>query len=96
MSNERLHSTTQHIEWTHLIDAARVRWIGHLLRMPENTPARIALAEAERRVKLPHGRQRITWLKCAQDQLLNNHNITWAEAKTIAEDRTQWWSLTKQ
>ena len=51
ISNDQL----EYIEWSKTIETARIRWIGHLLRMPAITPARIALDEAQRTVRMPRG-----------------------------------------
>ena len=67
-----------------------MRWIGHLFRMSEDTPARIALEEAEREVKKPRGKQKNTWIKTAKIQLKEDHNIEWTKAKVIAQDRDRW------
>ena len=83
-----------YIEWTKTIETASIRWIGQVFRMPTNTPARIALEEAERTVRMPRGRHKITWLKCAEENLAKL-SITWENAKILAQDRTYWKSLTK-
>ena len=94
ISNGQLKASINYIEWTKTIEKARIRWIGHLYRMPANTSARIALEKAERTVRMPRGSHRITWLKCAEGQLANL-NITWQKPKILAQDRAYWKSLTK-
>ena len=39
-----------------------MKWLGHLLRLPKLTPARIALDEFAKPVKRPSGRPKTTWL----------------------------------
>ena len=51
ISNERLVEITKQTPWTKIIDVQRLRWLGHLLRLPEDCPARISLNEFERPVK---------------------------------------------
>ena len=63
--------------------------------MPANTLARIALQEEERTVRMPNGRHKATWLKCAKEQL-EKLNITWQNAKVLAQGRIYWKSLTKK
>ena len=94
ISNDQHKASINYIEWSKTIETTRIRWIGHLLRMPENTTARIALEEAERTVRMPRGRHKITWLKCAEEQLAKL-NITWENAKVLALDRNYWKSLTR-
>ena len=40
-----------------------MKWYGHLLRLNEKTPARLALEQAERKVKKTKGGQKLTWVK---------------------------------
>ena len=41
----------------------RLTWYGHLLRLPEETPAKKALREVLKSSKKPRGGQKHTWLK---------------------------------
>ena len=88
-SNEELRRKIKYEEWTKHIERARLRWIGHLFRLNPNTPAQIALHEAERSVKMPRGRRKNNWLKVAKEQVATL-NMSWDEAKEIAQDRTRW------
>jgi hypothetical protein len=63
--------------------------LGHALRLPEKTPARLALAEAERPERRPRGKPKITWLTNVQRQL-EKMGLTWEEAKKLAVDREAW------
>lgn len=94
ISNEQLKNKIKYEEWTENIDKARIRWIGHLFRMSPETPARIAMEEAERSVKMPSGRQKQTWLKVAKEQI-EKLNLNWDEAKKLAQDRVAWRDLMK-
>ena len=69
ISNEDLKERIKYDEWMKGIEKAWLTWIGHLFRMSPITPARIALEEAERSVKMPRGRHKGTWLKLAKEQL---------------------------
>ncbi len=40
----------------------RLSWLGHMLRLPEQTPAKQALYAAVRPVKKPRGTPKLTWL----------------------------------
>ena len=93
ISNKELYTKTKEKPWHYIIAEQRIKWLGHALRLNENTPAAQALAEAERPVKNPRGGQKTTWLKCIKAQLKQNHNLTWEEAKTLAKDRTEWRGL---
>ena len=94
ISNDQLKARINYVEWTKIIETARIRWIGHIFRMPANTPARIAVEEAERNQRMPRSRHKITWLKRAEEQLAKL-KITLENAKILAQDRTYWHSLTQ-
>ena len=47
----------------------RLNWYGHLLRLPEETPAKKALREAQKSSKKPRGDQKQTWLKLIKKDL---------------------------
>ena len=64
-----------------------MRWYGCLLRLNEKTPARLALKEAERKVKKPKGGQKLTWMKLIEKDL-EEYKIPKCEAETLAQDRT--------
>ena len=57
-----------------VIKECRMKWYGHLLRLNEKTPARLALKEAERKVKKPKGRPEN-----------DVDEINWKESKTIQD-----------
>ena len=64
----------------------RLPWFGHLIRLPESTPAQRALRIGESDVKRPRGPQTTSWLGCVTDQL-KELNIDYNVAKTLALDR---------
>ena len=49
-------------EWSREIKKRRLKWFGHLLRLPNETPAKQALTEALTPVKKPRGKPKLTWL----------------------------------
>ena len=62
ITNQDLHEKTHSEPWSRTIKRRRLNWLGHLMRLPEDTPARQALAEFDRRTKRPVGRPKPTWL----------------------------------
>ena len=92
ISNEKLKHITKHDNWSKIISTARLRWLGHALRLPETTPARRALDEAERPTKHPQGGQKKTWLGNVKQQL-TILKISWEKAKEISKDRKRWRSI---
>ena len=60
------------------IKTQRIIWYGHALRLPQNTPAQIALTEEERKLKKCPGGQMTTWLQLLKKYLkeLNIETLT--------------------
>ena len=54
--NDAVYERTDEIEWDKKIEERRMKWLGHMLRLPENTPAKLALKESLRPVKRRRGR----------------------------------------
>ena len=54
--------TRQHL-WTDKINQNKLRFTGHILRLPEGTPARMAIQIVLKPVTKPRGRQKTTWIQ---------------------------------
>ena len=52
-----------------VIKARRLTWLGHLMRLNSETPARKAIKEHLRKVKRPRGRQTTNWIQAIQQDL---------------------------
>ena len=63
--------------------------IGHVYRLPENAPARLALKESDRPTKNPRGRQKAKWLDVMKKQLIEI-DIQWDEVPQLARNRKTW------
>ena len=63
ITNVELYKRYKLKPWCEVIKECRMKWFSHLLRLNENTPARLALKEAERKVKKLKGGQRLMWIK---------------------------------
>ncbi len=61
--NEHLYEKCGVKEWSKIVKERRLKWYGHLLRLPDNISAKRALKEARREVKKPKGGLKLTWLK---------------------------------
>ena len=57
ISNEALYTKTSTERWSIKIKRRRLNWLGHVLRMDEETPARRALEEAMRPAKRRVGKK---------------------------------------
>ena len=60
----------------------RLNWYGHVLRLPDNTPANIALREVWIYVKKPRGGQKLIWIKMFEK------NLERARVMVVKEDGT--------
>ena len=63
LSNERLTEIIKYEEWSNTVTKSQIRWYGHALRLPEDTPCKMALTEYNRITKKPRGGQKQTWIK---------------------------------
>jgi hypothetical protein len=67
--NSKIYECTQTTPWSEPTKSRRLAWFGHLLRLPEETPARQALKEFTRNVKRPVGKPKTTWLSVIKTDL---------------------------
>ena len=89
--NEDLYGKTKGQPWSHTIKKRRLNWLGHLLRLPSNTPARQALSEYERKVKRPVGRPKPTWVAHIIKECKSvTANINLTELEIMSKDRRTW------
>ena len=56
------HKTTNVENWSCVIKKRRLSWLGHLLRLDEETPVQKALQEYLRSVTKNRGRRKTTWI----------------------------------
>jgi len=89
ISNKDLYNKTKSLEWSKKIQKRRLIWVGHLLRLPEDAPAKQALAECIRKVKRPRGKPKATWLGNVGKEL-SELNLNFETAKEIAQERPKW------
>jgi len=90
ISNEQLKARVTYTEWTETINRKRMSFVGHLMRLHPDTPARKALAEARRKVKRPRGRPKEIWLRGIESQLAREFDLTLEQAEQEAQDRGTW------
>ena len=81
------------------IKAARLRWFGHVVRMPEERIPNYLLHWIPKHGKRSRGRPRTSWLSCVlKDAALFTgvDNITLEAAEQKATDRVQWRGLIRR
>ena len=94
ITNEELYQRIGLKPVSEIVQQRRLRWFGHVNRLPLQAPARIALEESTRKVKRPRGGQKLTWPKMMENEL-KVANVSYDFAKhTITQSRTQWRALT--
>ena len=69
ISNEKLQEITCETNWSITIKQRRLSWLGHLYRLPEDTPAHQALMESLKPTKKPRGRPATTWISMINNDL---------------------------
>ena len=69
ISNKDLYSRTKEVEWSKTVKRRRLQWFGHLLRLPEITPAKRAYREAQRYSKKSKGGRKLNWIKLVERDL---------------------------
>ena len=97
IKNETIYQVTKVKKWSEIIKKRRLSWVGHLLRLDAQTPARLALKEACKITKKKPGRK-VSWIdvvkKDLKDSRLNlntkDNEVFFEELKIICCDRKQW------
>jgi hypothetical protein len=89
ISSEKMYKKTEQKKWSETLKLRRLQWFGHALRLPEETPAKKALAEAQRTTTKMKGGQRTTWLKTITKDV-SDAGYTLQQAIEMAIERTEW------
>ena len=94
ISNKDLYCKTNEIEWSKVIKKRRLRWLGHLLRLPPHAPARLAFNESKTFTKANKRTCKLTWNKVINKDLKgidSGYFIEREDIEQLAEDRV-WWA----
>ena len=90
IKNTHLYRICNTIPWTIQIKERRLKWFGHLQRLPKEAPARIAFEEVTTKpVKKVRGGQSLTWLKTIERDL-NSIGVKLKEAIEVSQNREQY------
>ena len=91
--NTKLYKICNTIPWSLQIKERRLKWFGHLQRLPRGAPARIAYEEVTTKpVKKVRGGQPLTWLKTIERDL-NSININIQKAIEISKNRDSYHNI---
>jgi len=93
ISNNQLYDITHQTQWSKKIAHRRIRFFGHIARLDNHSPAKIALREATRPTKKPQGRPSTTLLGVLKKQLRGLGINYFSEAIDLAQDRDNWRKL---
>ena len=92
INNTSLYKKCKTVHWSIQIQERRLKWFGHLQRLPKETPARKAYDEATKRpVKKLRGGQPLTWHRVIERDL-NSINSNTKDAIIKAQDRDKYFS----
>ena len=92
ISNEKLMNTTQQKLWSENIQKQRIRWLGHALRLPEDTPCKQAMEEYVRPVTRPRGHP-VTTCNTHVINELKEKGVYVDNLEGLSCDRTGWRSI---
>ena len=92
IKNEKLKEIIKYEEWSKVIARNRLRWYGHALRLPEDSPCKQALDEYHRIVRHPRGKPKLTWMTLVNNQLrkLKINPDDTREPEDLARQRNRW------
>ena len=91
IKNEDLHKSCNMEPISACVKRRRLRWLGHVLRLPNNSLARMALRWTPQG-KRKRGRPKITWRRSVEAEP-RDAGPTWETASKQAKDRQKWRSL---
>ena len=103
ITNDELYKKTKCEPWSKTIKRRRLNWLGHLIRLHPDTPARKALREYLRTTKRPRGRPKFTWMQQAKQDLqcaninldLRNDIQTIKTLEELTHNRQNWHATVK-
>jgi hypothetical protein len=98
ISNTKLYERTGEENWSQKIRKRRLRWLGHLMRLPETAPVQQALTEALRPTKRPPGKPKTTWVSRMNmdlKELSPQLKLGSEKLRVVTSDRAKWRALTK-
>ena len=94
ISNEELYRLTKQIPWSAVCRERRLKLLGHIMRLHEQSPAAQAFSNALQPAKAKIGRPKLTWLKLITQDLINYLNIfpdpNFNNVKILCQNRDQW------
>ena len=92
ITNNDIYAMTRQHLWTEKINQSKLRFTGHILRLPEGTPVRQALQIALKPATRPRGRQKTTWIQSTNTllQSVGLDNLGTNKLQESADDKKTW------
>ena len=86
------------------ITERRITWLGHLMHLHPETPARKALKDYLRKMKWPQGRPKMTWMQTGRQDLasagieldLSRGAQSLDKLSRLTHDRRNWHGIVKR
>ena len=96
--NTTLYEKTKITRWSTTVKKRRLTWLGHLLRLNKNTPARIALEASLKKVPRQRGRNKTTWIENIKKDIkesniqvnLKDDKLMFDELEKLCSDKAMW------
>ena len=89
ITNDEAYARSGVMPWSIRIRKRTWNWFGHLVRLPTDSPALVALEHATTEWKRPRGRSATTWITMMKMRF-KDIGMSWEDAITTAKDRTEW------
>ena len=104
ITNNELYIRTKCEPWSEKIRKRKLTWLGHIMRLHPEAPARKALQEYLRKVKRPQGRPKTTWMQTVRQDLarigitldLSKEAQTLSRLSELTQDRENWRGIVKR
>ena len=83
--NTDLYERVEEKPWSDKIRTRRLLWMGHIQRLPADTPARLAVAERLRPARRPQGGQKSYWVSLVNKDLSSMHLSPFGSTASFSE-----------
>ena len=93
ISNKSLNEKTRIIPWSKKVKFRKLKWLGKIANLSDETPARKALRYAQSPYSRPRGKPKTTWLS-STNKILDDMNLSWPEAERLAKEDFELWTRT--
>ena len=92
VTNEKLMKMAEMRDLQDIVIERRRRFAGHILRLPEERPAKVAMTWTPRMGRRKKGRPKKTWRQTFREDL-DEMGMAWNSAAETANDRVKWRKL---